>query len=112
MRWEDLDINSEKLAGHLASFCFASRKAIAPYFRQPLVVEGKADNSPVTIADKSAEAVIRQAIDDVFPEHNVVGEEHGGQITGEIDWVIDPIDGTKSLRHGQAHIRHIGCFMR
>jgi len=101
MRWEDLDINSEKLAGYLASFCFASRKAIAPYFRQPLVVEGKADNSPVTVADKSAEAVIRQALHDIFPEHNVVGEEHGGQITGEIDWVIDPIDGTRAFVMGK-----------
>lgn len=101
MRWDDLNIDSEKLARQLAGFCFASRAVIAPYFRQKIEIEGKADHSPVTIADKQAEAVIRQEITHAYPEHNIVGEEHGGKISGLIDWVIDPIDGTRAFIAGK-----------
>ena len=101
MRWDMLDMNPEELASALASFCFASRPVIKRYFKQPLVVTGKADNSPVTIADQSAEAEIRAAITAKYPSHNIIGEEHGGQISGAFDWVIDPIDGTRAFICGK-----------
>ena len=101
MRWDDLAINPTKLAGDLASFCFASRPIIARYFRADLTIEGKADDSPVTIADKQSEAAIRAAIADSYPKHNIIGEEAGGTITGGLDWVIDPIDGTRVFISGK-----------
>ena len=101
MRWDDLNMDTEKLAGQLAGFCFASRAVIAPYFRQKIEIQGKADHSPVTIADKQAETVIRQEIAKAYPDHNILGEEHGGDVSGVIDWVIDPIDGTRVFIAGK-----------
>ena len=101
MRWDDLGIDSDKLASDLASFSFASRQVISRYFRQDITIEGKADHSPVTIADKQAEQVLREAISAAYPDHNIVGEEAGGTISGTIDWVIDPIDGTRVFIAGK-----------
>ena len=95
------DLDLDKLASDLASFSFASRAVIKRYFRQPMAIEGKADDSPVTIADKQAEQVIREALQATYPHHNIVGEEHGGQISGALDWVIDPIDGTRAFICGK-----------
>jgi histidinol phosphatase-like enzyme (inositol monophosphatase family) len=72
------------------------------YFRRSdLAVERKADHSPVTIADRSAEELLRQRIGDRFPADAIIGEELGEQ-TGEsgFQWILDPIDGTKSFIHG------------
>ena len=101
MRWDDLGIDSDKLARDLASFSFAARQITNRYFKQPIAIEGKSDHSPVTIADQQAEQVIRQAISAAYPDHNIVGEEAGGTITGTIDWVIDPIDGTRVFIAGK-----------
>ena len=90
-----------KLAGSLASFCFASRPVIANYFRQNITIEGKADASPVTKADKEAEAAIRAMIAQDYPDHQIVGEEEGGVASGLCDWVIDPIDGTRAFICGK-----------
>lgn len=66
-----------------------------------LSVDRKADESPVTIADRTTEQVIRDAIQRRFPEHRVVGEEQGGTIAGSgYEWIIDPIDGTKTFIRG------------
>ena len=90
-----------KLVGSLASFCFASRPVIANYFRQNITIEGKADASPVTQADKEAEAAIRAMIAQDYPNHQIVGEEEGGVASGLCDWVIDPIDGTRAFICGK-----------
>lgn len=77
-------------------------EAILPHFGEPdLEVECKADSSPVTIADRLAEARMRELIESRFPEHGIIGEEYGS-IREESDyvWVIDPIDGTKSFISG------------
>lgn len=69
--------------------------------RSDLAVERKADDSPVTVADRQVESTIREAIARRFPDHRVVGEEHGGQIGADgCEWIIDPIDGTKSFIRG------------
>ena len=94
-------LDLDKLAGSLASFSFASRAVIKRYFRQPIAIEGKADDSPVTIADKEAEQELREAIIAAYPHHNIVGEEQGGDISGALDWVIDPIDGTRAFICGK-----------
>ena len=79
-----------------------SGAAIRPYFGQKLTVEAKADHSPVSIADREAEAVIRIAIEKAYPDHGIYGEEHG--ISGadkKYVWVIDPIDGTRAFLAGK-----------
>ena len=67
-------------------------------------METKLDASPVTIADKQAETVMRDLLARLVPEHGVFGEEHGlkfGSGAGSAYmWVLDPIDGTKSFITG------------
>ena len=61
----------------------------------------KADDSPVTAADREAEALMRAMIEKRFPQHTVVGEEGGTSGgSGGLRWVLDPIDGTRSFVHG------------
>ena len=75
---------------------------IMGYFRSGLAVEDKADHTPVTLADREAETLLRQRIQATFPTHQVLGEEYGltGPSQAELQWVLDPIDGTKAFIHG------------
>ncbi|MBQ90694.1 MAG: hypothetical protein CL441_04600 [Acidimicrobiaceae bacterium] len=72
------------------------------WFRKDgLVVEGKDDGTPVTIADRSAERLLRERIAAAFPDDSVVGEEESDTVgTSGRTWVLDPIDGTQSFVHG------------
>lgn len=71
------------------------------YFRASFSVEQKADESPVTVADRETEAALREAIIERYPEHGILGEEFGGEhLERDIVWVVDPIDGTKSFISG------------
>ena len=79
-----------------------SGNVIRPYFdRLDLEVETKADESPVTVADREGEAVMRELIAKRFPDHGVIGEEYGTE-KGEAEfvWTLDPIDGTISFTAG------------
>ncbi|HEY0944987.1 MAG TPA: histidinol-phosphatase [Opitutaceae bacterium] len=80
----------------------ASGEFIRPYFANPqLVVETKADASPVTLADRGAEELMRKLIAQRFPSHGIIGEELGSErADAEWVWVLDPIDGTKSFITG------------
>ena len=79
----------------------AAGAEICPYFRRPLVVDDKPDLTPVTAADRAAEAAMRELIEVHFPEHGIVGEEYGRvREEAEFVWVLDPIDGTKSFISG------------
>ncbi|MDM8519835.1 inositol monophosphatase family protein [Anaerolineales bacterium HSG6] len=72
------------------------------YFQTDIRPTFKADASPVTVADKEAEKLIRQRIEKRFPSHAIVGEEFGHTETmGQSHrWFIDPIDGTRSFVRG------------
>jgi histidinol-phosphatase len=80
----------------------AAGSATLPFFRSSAVqVERKRDKSPVTAADKSAEQIARGMIGDRYRDDAILGEEFGiveGQ--SEFEWIIDPIDGTKSFISG------------
>ena len=78
-----------------------SRPLIDRHFRSDFSVEQKADNSPVTIADRTVETELRQAILAAFPHHAIIGEEQGGLADRQICWVIDPIDGTRAFVIGK-----------
>ena len=85
----------QKFAKHLSGI---SGEVIKKYFRSKISVDQKQDNSPVTIADKKAEELLREAILKAYPDHGIIGEEfdeHEGK--SEYTWVLDPIDGTKSF---------------
>lgn len=80
----------------------AVRPIVLAYFRQGVAIDAKADASPVTVADREAEARIREMIEDQFPDHGILGEEHGSvRLDAEFVWVLDPIDGTKSFVTGK-----------
>jgi len=68
------------------------------YYNGEFEIEIKDDQTPVTIADRGAEKVIREIISKAFPEHGILGEEFGSDNkTTDFLWLIDPIDGTKSF---------------
>ena len=78
----------------------ASKKSMH-YFRNKIKIEIKDDESPVTLADKETEQVIRERIRKEYPEHGILGEEFENEkIDSEFVWVIDPIDGTRSYIAG------------
>lgn len=72
------------------------------YFQTGLRPEFKADDTPVTLADREAEKLIRHRIEKKYPGHDIIGEEFGGAEVSEAShrWLIDPIDGTRSFVRG------------
>jgi histidinol phosphatase-like enzyme (inositol monophosphatase family) len=78
-----------------------SRKIIQHYFRRSFVKQNKSDGSPVTNVDILVEDAIREIITIRYPEHGVSGEERDHfNPQASVQWVIDPIDGTKSFVTG------------
>jgi inositol-phosphate phosphatase / L-galactose 1-phosphate phosphatase / histidinol-phosphatase len=87
------------LANRLAD---AAGEAIRPFFRSGFTHEAKEDSSPVTEADRAAEAAIRRILDAECPRDGIIGEEYGEKAgTSGRTWVIDPIDGTVSFMAGR-----------
>ncbi len=72
------------------------------YFQGDLAVDRKADESPVTVADRESEAFLRAAIMARYPAHAILGEEEGlsGGAGASHRWILDPIDGTKTFVRG------------
>lgn len=68
------------------------------HFHSDVGYEMKADNTPVTVADRGAEELLRKRIEQAYPTHGIVGEEFGEKTGSEpARWIIDPIDGTFSF---------------
>lgn len=84
----------------------ASGAAILPHFRSALAVEDKGGKKgeaydPVTLADREAETAIRALIKMAYPDHGILGEEHGHEPgSSRYSWVLDPIDGTRAFITG------------
>jgi histidinol-phosphatase len=87
----ELAVEAARIAGDLAQ----------TYYETTFDIERKSDDSPVTVADRQAEQLIRKTVERHFPDDGFLGEEFGDQPGGSgFRWVIDPIDGTKSfIRH-------------
>lgn len=79
----------------------AAASILVANYLQPLSIDYKSDQSPVTKADREAEAAIRRIIHANFPDHDVLAEETGGSSDAEYVWVIDPLDGTKAFVCGR-----------
>ena len=91
---------SDVLSAFSAELCQASSAAILPHFRAALSVENKLAEGfdPVTVADRAGEEALRALIEARFPEHGILGEEHGNvRLDAEHVWVLDPIDGTRAF---------------
>ncbi|HET7852897.1 MAG TPA: histidinol-phosphatase [Candidatus Methylomirabilis sp.] len=71
------------------------------YFTRDVQVEVKSDQTPVTVADREGERLLRAKIEGRFPGHGIVGEEFGVvREHAPYRWILDPIDGTQSFIHG------------
>ena len=87
-------------AAHAAADVAAA--AIRPLFRAPLAADDKADASPVTIADRTAELAMRAVLSQRFPADGIMGEEFGlDRPAARRRWVLDPIDGTRAFITGR-----------
>ena len=87
------------LANALADLAGA---AIRPFFRAPYEIEDKSDASPVTEADRAAELAMRRMIEAERPRDGIIGEEFGAERSeAPRQWVLDPIDGTRSFIAGR-----------
>lgn len=76
----------------------SARELILSYYNGNFDIEIKSDQTPVTIADRGAEQIIRKTINSAFPAHGIFGEEYGAESKDtEYLWLVDPIDGTKSF---------------
>lgn len=75
-------------------------KSTLAHFQVSTAVDLKEDASPVTVADRGAERLIRDAITREYPGEGILGEEEGEAGAQNARWVVDPIDGTKSFISG------------
>jgi inositol-phosphate phosphatase/L-galactose 1-phosphate phosphatase/histidinol-phosphatase len=79
-----------------------SRPILRRYYRKKLDIIDKADESPVTKADRECEAALRETIAKAFPAHGIIGEEFGSErADAEHVWVLDPLDGTRAFITGR-----------
>jgi histidinol-phosphatase len=84
-----------------ADIAWQAGKLTMRYFQTGVVPEAKADDSPVTIADKESERLMRRLIEASYPDHSILGEEEGETRPGATyKWILDPIDGTRSFVRG------------
>ncbi len=94
----DLDALTE-FAGRMAD---VAGLVVRKHFRAPHEVSTKTDGTPVTVADREAEQVMRESIELSFPNHGIIGEELGTtNPDAEYVWVLDPIDGTRMFMTGK-----------
>ncbi|MBP0616318.1 histidinol-phosphatase [Jiella mangrovi] len=94
---------SEPDASFLIELAEAADRETLPRFRAGGGVDNKlkgADFDPVTEGDRAAERAIRALIAQRFPDHAILGEEYGETGSGERQWIIDPIDGTRAFITG------------
>lgn len=96
---------NEPSLDHLLEFAvdlaWRAGRATLSHFQTGHSVEWKPDASPVTIADRDAERLLRQRIESAFPDDGIIGEEFGTvRENAGRRWILDPIDGTRSFIHG------------
>ena len=96
-----MTLNTEEFLKFANLLADDASKTSMHYFRNKIEIEIKDDESPVTLADKETEQVIRERIRKEYPKHGILGEEYENEKTdSEFTWVIDPIDGTRSYIAG------------
>ena len=90
-----------ELFGFAQEIAWQAGRSTLGHFQRGVAVDVKDDDSPVTVADREAEKIMRRAIAARYPDHDVVGEEYGEESHGSTHrWILDPIDGTRSFGPG------------
>jgi histidinol-phosphatase len=81
---------------------FLAGRLTLAYYQTGTQPDYKPDDTPVTIADRKTEELIRSRIEAAYPKHAIIGEEYGFDEKQDAShrWIIDPIDGTKSFMRG------------
>jgi 3'(2'), 5'-bisphosphate nucleotidase len=103
-----LNETTNEVGEALAEICEAAARLILPLWRSGLTVIQKADESPVTEADRQGEALILAALAQRFPDIPVVSEEDASEFgapeaIGPRFFLVDPLDGTKAFVRGDPH---------
>jgi histidinol phosphatase-like enzyme (inositol monophosphatase family) len=100
-----------RLAAAIAAARLAGAETLRWFGAAALVVDTKADQSPVTQADRAAEAILRRELLGGFPDDAFLGEETGATAgRSGYEWIVDPIDGTKSFIRGvPLYATLVGC---
>lgn len=100
------EIERQELLAFARGIAKEAGQSVLPFFRRPMHVENKQSDGgfdPVTEGDRAAERVLRQRINERYPQHGVLGEEFGHEPGNGLTWVIDPIDGTRAFMCGMLH---------
>jgi 3'(2'), 5'-bisphosphate nucleotidase len=97
--------DADALGVQLADIAAEAARLILPLWRSELVVHAKADESPVTEADRRAELLILERLEKAFPGVPVISEEHASEFgtpdeIGPQFFLVDPLDGTKAFVRG------------
>ncbi|MCE9631280.1 MAG: inositol monophosphatase [Planctomycetia bacterium] len=100
-----------RLTAAIAAARLAGAETLRWFGAAALVVDTKADQSPVTQADRAAEAILRRELLGGFPDDAFLGEETGATAgSSGYEWIVDPIDGTKSFIRGvPLYATLVGC---
>ena len=101
--------DQQHLLEAVAAIVRQAGEAVMAVYRTDFDVQGKSDDSPVTEADRRAEAIITAALQQLTPDVPVIAEEavsagqHPGVAPGERFWLVDPVDGTREFvgRNGE-----------
>lgn len=101
----DADLRSGRLSVIIAEIAEEAARIILPYWRSGVTPETKPDHSPVTEADRAAEAYIMERLNHFWPGIQVIAEEEASakglpQQAEDWFWLIDPLDGTKGFVAG------------
>ncbi|NBT12910.1 MAG: inositol monophosphatase [Planctomycetia bacterium] len=106
-----LPADTARLQAALSAVRLAGAETLRRFHDPSLAVELKADRSPVTAADLAAEGILRTSLLTAFPHDAFLGEESGTvRGTSGYEWIVDPIDGTKSFIRGvPLYATLVGC---
>ncbi len=100
-RQEVPEAERKKLLAVANDFADEARRIIAKVSGETLSIEVKADRSLVTQADIEIEKLLRAKVEQLFPDHGVIGEEFAeSNPSAEFKWIFDPVDGTDEFVHG------------
>lgn len=89
--------------GFAIDVCRKAGETALLHFKRGVSVSMKPDRTPVTIADRECESLIRQQILERCPDDAILGEEEGAREAGSGSrrkWIVDPIDGTYNFARG------------
>lgn len=98
---DDARMEIQTLLDAAEAFAREAGERTLRHFGGVVDAEAKLDGSPVTLADREAETLIRERIGSRFPDHGILGEEFGETAPdARVRWILDPIDGTRSFMRG------------